>query len=92
MDAELVKKNSNEFSVVKEVLNEVNNSEFKKGAEDFYKTIMYGTPDTKQSYIWSALSAVADDVGEVLYEKILNFIDDVADIDTCSIKSLESMV
>ena len=95
MDPVIVKKNCNEFSVAKEVLNEVNNLGFKTGEQDFYRIVddpEGKTLDTQKSYIWSAISAVSDQVGEALYEKVLNFIDDVSDIDTCSVKSLQSMI
>ena len=39
MDPVIVKKNCNEFSVAKEVLNEVNNLEFKTGEQDFYRIV-----------------------------------------------------
>lgn len=89
---EIIKKNSNDFSFTKEVINEVNNLDYKEGALYFNEMLSDDSlADTKKSYIWSALSAVTDQVGEVLYEKVLNYIDDIADIDTCDVKSLESM-
>jgi len=91
LDPSIVKRNSNGFSVTKEAINEANNTDFIAGAQDFYNVIDQNLPDTKESYVWTAMSAVADDIGEVLYEKVLNYIDDVCDIDTCSIKALKSM-
>ena len=68
MDSRIVKKNSYDFSAVKEVLNEVNNNEFKDGESDFYSLVEgYLSADTSKSYIWTALSAVADDVMESIY-------------------------
>lgn len=92
LDVETIKKNSNEFSAVKEALNEVNNLEFKAGESDFYRSLLSGNLDTQKSYVWSALSAISDKVGEEIYEKVLNYIDDVSDIDTCDIKALQSMI
>lgn len=68
MDVGIVKKNSYDFSAVKEVLNEVNNNEFKSGESDFYSLLEgHLSVDTSKSYIWTALSAVADDTMEALY-------------------------
>lgn len=93
MDSRIVKKNSYDFSAVKEVLNEVNNNEFKDGESDFYSLVEgYLSADTSKSYIWTALSAVADDVMESIYQNVLNYIDNVSNIDTCSVKALQSMV
>ena len=91
-DVDLVKKNSNDFSFSKEVLNEVVNEDFMQGAKDFYSTLTSDSDTTAKSYIWQALSAVTDDVGETLYQNVLNYVDNVSDIDTCSIKALQSMV
>jgi len=66
-DVDLVKKNSNDFSFSKEVLNEVVNEDFMQGAKDFYSTLTSDSDTTAKSYIWQALSAVTDDVGETLY-------------------------
>lgn len=90
---QIVKKNSNEFSFVKEVINEVNNSDFKTGVADFYKMLSGDKcVDSSDTYIWTAISAVGDDIGEVIYQNVLNYMQNVTDIDTCSIKSLQSMI
>lgn len=90
---QIVKKNSNEFSFVKEVINEVNNSDFKTGVADFYKMLSGDKHvDNSDTYIWTALSAIGDDIGEVIYQNVLNYMQNVTDIDTCSIKSLQSMI
>ena len=93
MDVNIVKKNSYEFSAVKEVLSEVNNKDFKAGESDFYSLIEgYAEKDTSKSYIWTAISAIADDVTESIYQNVLNYIDNVSNIDTCSVKALQSMI
>ena len=91
-DVDIVKKNSNNFSFSKEILNEIVNEDFKQGAKEFYQKLSTGNDDTSRSYIWTALSAVTDDVGEILYQNVLNYIDNVSDIDTCTTKALQSMV
>ena len=80
---QIVKKNSNEFSFVKEVINEVNNSDFKTGVADFYKMLSGDKHvDNSDTYIWTALSAIGDDIGEVIYQNVLNYMQNVTDIDT----------
>ena len=97
-NADLVKKNSNNFSFVKEVIDEVNNDGFKSGVKEFFRDLSglntpgSATENGAKSYIWNAISAVADDVGETLYSNVLNYIENVADIDTCTTKALQSMV
>lgn len=92
MDISIVKKNSNDFSFTQEIINEINNLDFKQGALQFQDILTDDNKyDTKKTYIWSAMSAVTDQIGEILYEKILNYIDDVSNIDTCEIKALQSM-
>ena len=93
-NADLVKKNSNNFSFVKEVIDEVNNDGFKSGVKEFFRDLSglnapgSATENGAKSYIWNAISAVADDVGETLYSNVLNYIENVADIDTCTTKAL----
>lgn len=91
----VVKKNANGFSFVKEIINEVNNNDFKQGVKDFYEMLSTKSDksqDNGKTYIWTALSAIADDVGGTLYQNILNYIQNVSDIDTCSIKALQSLI
>ena len=53
---------------MKEVINEVNNSDFKTGVADFYKMLSGDKQvDNSDTYIWTALSAIGDDIGEVIY-------------------------
>ena len=37
------------------------------------------------------LSAVSEEIGETLYENVLNYIDNVSNIDTCNVKALKSI-
>lgn len=90
-NVDIVKRNSNNFSFSKEILNEVNNVDFLSGAKEFYQTLSNDADDTSRSYLWRALSAITDDVGETIYQNVLNYIQNVSDIDTCTVKSLQSM-
>ena len=74
-DIKKIKKNSNGFSFTQEMLNEVNNLDFAKGEVDYLKLVdrdrgeagFESVVDTRQSYIWSVLSAISEDVGEAIY-------------------------
>lgn len=90
-NVDIVKRNSNSFSFSREMMNEVNNIDFLSGAKDFYQTLSNDADDTSKSYLWRVLSAVTDDVGETLYQNVLNYIQNVSDIDTCGLKPLQSM-
>ena len=48
-------------------------------------------PDTKDSYLWRTLSAVAEQIGGVMQENVANFVDNVSNIELCKIKALQSM-
>ena len=89
---DVVKKNSNNFSFSKQIINEIVNEDFKTGISDYYNKLRLDTPDTSRSYIWTALSGVTDEVGEILYENVLNYIDNVGNVDLCNIKALQSML
>jgi len=47
---------------------------------------------TKDAYIWNALSAASEDIGQALYSNVRHYIDNVSNVDTCKIKSLKSML
>ncbi len=96
---ELIQKNINDYSFTKELINNVNNFDFKQSA---YETLS-GTNDTEYSYIWTALSNIVENnstVSTLLHNNIsyefendiLNYIDNISDIDTCKIKALQSMI
>ena len=46
----------------------------------------------KYSYIWEVLSAIGGDYAETIYENVLNYIDNVANVDLCKVKDLQSMI
>lgn len=65
----------------------VQNAEFKKGYVD-----LRNGKDTPSSYVWKALSAIGQDVNSITYSNVLNYVDAVSNIDTCTVKSLKSMM
>lgn len=65
----------------------VGNREFKKG----YCEFACGNT-TSQSYIWQALSAASQSLGEEVYSNVLHYIDNVSNVDVCKVKSLMSMM
>ena len=94
--SELVQKNINDYSFITELINSINNYNYSLPAYD----ILSGNVQTQESYIWNALSNIVgvktnimhDDIQRELEDNILNFIDNVSDIDCCKIKSLQSMI
>lgn len=81
-----------DFSFIKTLADFTNNREFGLGyynnADDDSNLV---TID-KDSYVWAALSAVGEDVGDVLYTNVAHYIDMASNIDLCKIKSLRSMI
>ena len=86
MNLENIKKNSNNFSFTEVVADLATNKEFTKG----YNELVNNTIN-ENSYIWYALSAIGQDVSNTIYENILNYIDNIANIDKCNIKALRSI-
>lgn len=87
MDDSTYKRNSNNFSFTDTFASLVNNEEFKEG----YVELKKGYNNDK-TYIWEMLSAVSEDVGETIFENVLNYIDNVSNINTCKLKALKSVV
>jgi hypothetical protein len=65
----------------------IQNRDFEIGHQRFL-----GGQDDRSTYIWNALSAIANDLGEVTFSNIRNYIDEVSNVDTCKVKSLNSML
>lgn len=65
----------------------MNNAKFKDGYAEFLSGIA-----SSRSYIWSALSGVSEQLGESLFMNVRDYIDNVANVDTCKVKSLMSMM
>ena len=75
------------FSFLTTFSNLAVNNEFKNG----YVQLQNGKHNTS-TYIYEALSAVASKVGSVMYDNVTNYIDCIADIDTCKVIALKSML
>ena len=84
LDFNKIEKSSNNFTVLEELLNEINNIEY---------TNNFISENTNQ-YIGlsKSLSAISDIIGEKIYADILNYIDNIGNVDICKIKSLQSMI
>lgn len=80
-------KNTNDFSFTDTIGSFINNREFSKGYDDFKNGNV-----NERSYIFSALSAIGQEFGERLYSDVIHYVDNVANVDTCKIKALKSMM
>ena len=80
-------KNTNNFSFTDTIGSFINNREFSKGYDDFKNGNV-----TEKSHIFSALSAIGQEFGERLYSDVIHYVDNVANVDTCKIKALKSMM
>ena len=78
---------NNDFSFVNTYGSMIQNRPYSKG----FKKFSVGK-DTRDAFLYKALSAVTDEIGNVLYLNIKNYIDFVSDVDVCKIKSLKSML
>ncbi len=82
-----IKRNSNQFSFVDVLANAVTNNRFLEG-----KKQLDAGQNNENTFLWRSLSAVGQDIGEVLYSNVLNYIDNVSNIDLCKITALRSMM
>lgn len=85
-DLKNIKRNSNDFSFTDTAASLVNNKEYRSG----YQDLIDGKKNNK-TYFWEALSAVGDELGEVLYENVLNYVNNAANINTCKLRALTSI-
>lgn len=81
-----IKKTNNDFSLIDTVANLAVNNEFIVGYQE-----LLNNKETENVFLWRALSALGQDISETIYSNILNYINNVANIDTCTVKSLNSM-
>lgn len=85
-DLQNIKRNSNDFSFTDTAASLVNNKEYRSG----YQDLIDGRHNDK-TYFWEALSAVGDELGETLYENVLNYVNNAANINTCKLRALTSI-
>lgn len=76
-----------DYSTVDTMGSLVGNRKFREGYDDFSSGI-----HSNQSYIWEALSAISQNLGQELYSNVIHYIDNVSNVDVCRIKSLRSML
>lgn len=81
-----IRNNTNDFSFTETVASLANNREYKSG----YLDLINGKENDK-TYFWTALSAVGEEVGSVIYENVLNYVNNVANINTCRLRALTSI-
>lgn len=79
-------KNIDSFSFVNAIGSFINNAKFKSGFDQLCSV------NSKDTYIWSTLSCIGEQYGNVIYENVLNYIDNVANIDLCKVTALQSMM
>lgn len=83
----IYQKNTNNFSFTDTIGSFINNREFSRGYDE-YKTGNL----TENSYIYYSLSAIGQEFGERLYSDVIHYVDNVANVDTCKVKALKSMM
>ena len=49
-------------------------------------------PAAPDAYVWTALSACADGLADVVYQNVRNYIDLASNVETCKVKALMSML
>lgn len=81
-----IKKTTNDFSLVDTVATIAVNEEFTKGYRELLEN-----KETENVFLWKALSCLGQEISETIYSNVLNYIDNVANIDTCTVKALNSM-
>lgn len=83
----LVRRNSYDFDFVEILGRFINNKTFAEGFQDY----MTGR-GTAGRDVWATLSAIGQDVGDELYRRVVHYIDDVSNSDTCRLQALKSML
>ena len=77
-----IKRNTNNFSFIDTVASLANNKEYRSGYQDL---IEEKTND--KTYFWTA----GEEIGNVIYENVLNYVNNVANINTCRLRALTSI-
>ena len=82
-----VKKNGNSFSFMSAFFDLIGNAEYGKEA---YSTLCTDV-DSSRNNIWRSLSATASYVGEAVNNEILNYVDNICNVELCKIHQLQSL-
>jgi hypothetical protein len=83
----VIQKTSNNFSFVDTLGSFINNKEFANG--------YYNYADghhTSDAFIWEVLACIGNHIGSIVYSNVLNYIDNICNIDLCNIKALKSIL
>lgn len=80
-------KSTSNFSFVDALGSFINNMKFKDGFDQLSRG-----KKSKDSYIWHALSCIGEEYGNVIYENVINYLDNASNVDLCKIKALQSMM
>jgi len=91
MDFDTVGKNTGFFSFTKTIADLAANRQFTEGYRDLIQNGDNNGRFDEKTFIWHSLSAISEIVGTTIYENVLNYIDNVSNIDTCKVKALASM-
>ena len=83
----VIQRNSYDFSFVDTLGSFINNYEFSQSFRNFKQG-----KDNNYTNIWSVLSTLGDDYGKIIYSNVVNYLDNVANVDLCKIKALKSMI
>jgi len=79
--------NPDGFSAVKTLGSFINSRDFSRSFVDFCQN-----RPSAGAYVWTCLSACADEIGETVYSNVKNYIDFVSNVETCKIQALRSMM
>lgn len=82
-----VKKNGNDFSFISTFFSLIGNAEY---GEEAYSTLCTDI-DSSRNNIWRSLSATASYVGETVNTEILNYVDNICNVELCKIRQLQSL-
>ena len=85
-DLKDIKRNTGKFSFTDTVASLVNNRQWRAGHD-----LLKSGEQNDKTYFWECLSAVGEEIGEVIYDNVVNYIDNVANINTCKIHALKSI-
>lgn len=55
-----------------------------------YNTLINPNVQSEYKFLWQTVSASCEDIGSEIYKKILNYIDNISNVDTCEIHALQS--
>lgn len=86
IDNKKIAHNIDNFSFTGTVASLTNNRDYASGYYQLLENLK-----TDRTSFWETLSAVGEDVSNVIYENVLHYIDNVANINTCKTIALESV-